>query len=241
MPEVAEKRQLRRSIGSDADREAAIIEHIPLVRSLARQYANRGEPYDDLVQVGTVGLIKAVDRFDPLKGAALSTFATPTILGEIRRYFRDFASPVHLTRSLREARKAVRVAVTDLSAQLGRSPSVKEIAAGSGLRNEHVLDAMAADSALRPLSLSQPGNSSDGDDPLEIPTTDEGFAFAEGRVALDGHFHDLPERERRVLILRLHNGLSQSAIAAELGVSQMHVSRLIANALQTLRLRIGVC
>ena len=133
-----------------AERERLIVEHLPLVRALARRYANRGEPLDDLVQVGTIGLIKAIDRFDPRRGNKLASFATPTILGEIRRHFRDRSWTVRVPRGIQEARAQITHAVSELSAQNGRSPTVNEIAELTGLSVDDVLDAMAAGSAAAP-------------------------------------------------------------------------------------------
>jgi RNA polymerase sigma-B factor len=129
---------------SAEERERMVMEHLPLVRGLARRYADRGEPLDDLVQVGTIGLIKAVDRFDPSRGNKLASFATPTILGEIRRHFRDRSWTVRVPRGIQEARAEIAKAVDDLSARLGRSPSVREIAEAADLSVDEVLDALAA-------------------------------------------------------------------------------------------------
>jgi RNA polymerase sigma-B factor len=221
------------------DREALIIAHLPLVRSLARRYANRGESLDDLVQVGTVGLIKAVDRFDPSLGRELASFAAPTILGEIRRHFRDRAWSVRPPRSLQDAHADVSTAVERLSVELGHTPSVAEIAEETGLDAESVLDAILVGSAYRPLSLSRPPAGSDEDDPIELGVDDEGFAAAEQRATLGDGLQQLPIRERLILQLRFGEGLSQSQIAGRVGISQMHVSRLIRRALDVLRDRIG--
>ena len=145
-----------------SERERLIVEHLPLVRGLARRYANRGEPLDDLVQVGTIGLIKAIDRFDPARGVKLASFATPTILGEIRRHFRDRSWTVRVPRGIQEARAQITHAVGELSAINGRSPSVREIAEATGLSTDDVLDALAAGSAQRPASLS--GAAPDGEE-----------------------------------------------------------------------------
>ena len=139
-----------------AERERLIIEHLPLVRGLARRYADRGEPLDDLVQVGTIGLIKAIDRFDPARGFKLASFATPTILGEIRRHFRDRSWTVRVPRGIQEARAQISHAVDVLSASEGRSPSVREIAEQTDLPLDDVLDALAAGSAQRPAPLASP-------------------------------------------------------------------------------------
>ena len=221
------------------DREALILAHLPLVRSLARRYANRGESLDDLVQVGTVGLIKAVDRYDPARGHALASFAAPTILGEIRRHFRDRAWSVRPPRSLQDAHAQVSEAVERLSGELGHTPSVAEIARDTGLEPDDVLDATLVGGAYRPLSLSRPPAGSDDEDPIELGTDDGGFEAAEDRAALGGGLSRLPARERVILHLRFSEGLSQSQIAERVGISQMHVSRLIRRALETLRGEVG--
>lgn len=143
-------------MASSASRDARILELMPLVRALAARYARRGEPLEDLVQVGTIGLIKAVDRFDPARGVDIASFATPTILGEIRRHFRDRTWMVHVPRGLQEAHRTVNQALTELSGQLGRSPSIQELAAHTGLPADDVLDAIAVGAAYQPMSLSRP-------------------------------------------------------------------------------------
>jgi RNA polymerase sigma-B factor len=220
---------------TDADREALILAHLPLVRSLARRYANRGESFDDLVQVGTVGLIKAVDRFDPSRGHALASFAAPTILGELRRHFRDRAWAVRPPRSLQDAHAQVSEAVDRLGAQLGHTPSVAEISRDTGLPADDVLDAALVGGAYRPLSLSQPPAGSEDEDPMDLAVVEDGFAAAEDRLSLGGGLSRLPARERVILHLRFAEGLSQAQIAERVAISQMHVSRLIRRALATLR------
>lgn len=218
-----------------AERERLIMEHLPLVRGLARRYADRGEPLDDLVQVGTIGLIKAIDRFDPARGYRLASFATPTILGEIRRHFRDRSWTVRVPRGIQEARASIAQAVDVLSAERGRSPSVREIAEATELSVEDVLEALAAGSAQRPAPLASPGRDPQDDEGIAIGLDDPGFAQAEARATIDAGLAELPARERVILHLRFHEGLTQSQIAARVGVSQMHVSRLIRRALDSLR------
>jgi RNA polymerase sigma-B factor len=225
-----------RSAPLSADqRERLIMEHLPLVRGLARRYAQRGEPLDDLVQVGTIGLIKAIDRFDPSRGHKLASFATPTILGEIRRHFRDRSWTVRVPRGIQEARAKIAHSVDELSATLGRSPSVGEIAEAAGLSVEDVLDALAAGSAQRPASLASPGLDGEDGEGIAVGVDDPGFAQAEARATLHGGLSGLPPRERVILHLRFEEGLTQSQIASRVGVSQMHVSRLIRRALEALR------
>jgi RNA polymerase sigma-B factor len=220
---------------SDAERERLIMEHLPLVRGLARRYADRGEPLDDLVQVGTIGLIKAIDRFDPARGFKLASFATPTILGEIRRHFRDRSWTVRVPRGIQEARARIAQAVDELSAAEGRSPSIREIAEAADLSVEDVLDALAAGSAQRPAPLASPGREGEEDEGIAVGLEDPGFEQAEARATLDAGLAELPARERVILHLRFEEGLTQSQIAAQVGVSQMHVSRLIRKALERLR------
>jgi len=219
-----------------AARERLIVEHLPLVRGLARRYADRGEPLDDLVQVGTIGLIKAIDRFEPERGFKLASFATPTILGEIRRHFRDRSWTVRVPRGIQEARAQISHAVAELSAENGRSPSVRDIAESTGLTGEDVLDALAAGSAQRPAPLATTGGA-DGDDEvgISVGVEDAGYEQAEARATLDSGLSRLPARERVILHLRFEEGMTQSQIAERIGVSQMHVSRLIRRALDTLR------
>jgi RNA polymerase sigma-B factor len=219
---------------AEAEREQLILEHMPLVRSLARRYANRGEPLDDLIQVGTLGLIKAVDRYDAGRGHELASFATPTILGEIRRHFRDATHTVRLPRPLQELVLQLNAAGDALAMRLGRTPTVAELAAEVGRSEEDVLDALAGDRDRRPRSLSEsPLDEEDGD--LEVGIDEPGFAGAEARVVLAPILDGLPPRERVILHLRLTEGLTQSEIAARVGLSQMHVSRLLAKAVTALR------
>ncbi len=222
-----------------SERERLILDHMPLVKALARRYANRGEPLDDLVQVGTIGLIKAIDRFDPARGSSLASFAAPTILGEIRRHFRDRTWMVHVPRGVQDAHGVVNRAIDSLTSELGRSPSVREVAGESGLSEEEVLDAMAAGAAYQPLSLSRPSGAGEDDDPIDVAVEDEGFEWAEGRAAIGNRLAELPERERTIIVLRFKEGLTQSQIAERVGISQMHVSRLLAKALGALRTSVG--
>ena len=223
-----------RTIGA-AERERLIMEHLPLVRGLARRYADRGEPLDDLIQVGTIGLIKAIDRFEPERGFKLASFATPTILGEIRRHFRDRSWTIRVPRGMQEARAQISHAVTVLSAENGRSPTVREIAESTGLSMDDVLDALAAGSAQRPGPLAAPGSEGEEDAGAVVGVEEQGYAQAEARATLDAGLSALPARERVILHLRFEEGLTQSQIADRVGVSQMHVSRLIRRALDALR------
>jgi RNA polymerase sigma-B factor len=227
----------RRSL-TQVEREKLVLEHLSLARALARRYARRGEPLEDLEQVAMVGLIKAVDRFDPSRGTALASFATPTILGEIRRHFRDRLRPIRVPRGLQDAQANVSRAIGELTGSLGHSPSVTEIASHLSISADDVLDALAAASAFRPLSLSQPRDV-DSDAPIEIPIEDPGFALVEGRAGLAAALRDLPARERTIIVMRFRSGLTQSEIADRIGISQMHVSRLLRQAILALREKLG--
>ncbi len=236
-PGVSDRGSVRRAAGVP-DREELIVAHMGLVKRLARRYANRGESLDDLIQVGMIGLIKAVDRFDPDRDVAFASFATPTIIGEIRRHFRDRTWAVRVPRGLQEANAVVTRTVDDLTATLRRSPTVTEVADSCGLPEGDVLEALAVGAAYRsaPLVIDDP----DGEDvTVDVVFEEPGFASAEGRALLEGAVAALPLRERRILFLRFSLGLSQSEIGARLGISQMHVSRLLTKTLRTLRPQVG--
>jgi RNA polymerase sigma-B factor len=210
-----------------------VREHASLVRALAARYANRGEPLDDLVQVGMLGLLNAIRRHDPARGP-LASFAVPTILGEIRRHFRDATHTVRLPRPLQELVLELNAAGESLAMRLGRSPTVAELAAEVGRSEEDVLDALAGDRDRRPRSLSEsPRDDEDG--ALEIAVDERGFAGAEARAVLAPILGGLGPRDRVIVHLRFTEGLSQSEIAARVGISQMHVSRLLARAVTALR------
>ena len=219
-------------------RDRLVEELMPLVRSLANRYAGRGEPTEDLVQVGAIGLVTAIDRFDLEKGVELSTYAVPTIVGEIRRHFRDRTWAVHVPRRLKELSMRLARSRDDLSAELGRSPTVAELAATVGVDEEEAIDALEASKAYAPRSLDQPY---DEDEPGRVPgLSDEerGYAALErGSVVRQG-LDALDERERRIVVLRFLRGMSQSEIAEEVGISQMHVSRLLRKSLEAMRGRL---
>ncbi|HET6510122.1 MAG TPA: sigma-70 family RNA polymerase sigma factor [Baekduia sp.] len=207
-------------------RDTAIEAHLPLVRSIARRYAGRGEPLEDLVQAGTVGLIKAVDRYDPERHRDLAALARPSIEGEIRHHLRDGSPGPRVGRLDRELATRVRTVSADLTARLRRAPTVEELAAATGAEAERVTRALAADAAGRPT------------EPLpEIARedADADAAATEARVLLETGWASLDERERRLLTLRYHEDRSQSEIARELGLSQAHVSRLLRATLHRLR------
>jgi RNA polymerase sigma-B factor len=219
-------------------RDRLVEELMPLVRSLANRYAGRGEPTEDLVQVGAIGLVKAIDRFELEKGVELSTYAVPTIVGEIRRHFRDRTWGVHVPRRLKELSMRLSRTRDELSAELGRSPTVAELAEAAGVDEEEAIDALEAAKAYAPRSLDQPH---DEDEPPRVPglaDEERGYAALErGSVVRQG-LDALDERERRIVVLRFLRGMSQSEIAAEVGISQMHVSRLLRRSLDVMRGRL---
>ncbi|MGH3063644.1 MAG: SigB/SigF/SigG family RNA polymerase sigma factor, partial [Gaiellaceae bacterium] len=209
-----------------------------LVRSLARRYAYRGEQLDDLVQIGAIGLIKAIDRFDVERGVELTTYATPNIIGEIKRHFRDKGWSVRVPRGLQELNVQVTKLIEQLTVQLGRSPTIPELAKAAGVEEEQVLEALESGRAYSSVSLSTGGGSDeDGElDPLEsLGTIEHEYEVSEDRAVLAPGFKVLDERERKILHLRFFSGLTQSQIAAEIGISQMHVSRLIRRSLEKIR------
>jgi RNA polymerase sigma-B factor len=219
-----------------AAREDAIAAWLPLARHLARRYAGRGEPLDDLVQVAVVGLIKAIDRFEPDRGADFAAFAIPTVVGEIKRHFRDRTWSVRVPRRLQELRQAISAAAGTLTHDLGHSPTVADVAAHLGITEEDVIEGLEGARAYRAASLSTPvgaGETTELGDMLG--GEDEGYALVEARLALGPALATLSERERTILVLRFFGNLTQSQIADRVGVSQMHVSRLIMRSLETLR------
>ena len=225
--------------GNERAREAALIELMPLVRALASRYSGRGEPLEDLVQVGSVGLIKAVDRFDVDRGVEFSSYAVPTIVGEIRRHFRDKAWAMHVPRRLKELSVRLSRVLDDLTTQLGRSPTVAELAEAVGVEEEEVIDALDSSNAYSTRSLHAPFDD-DGDESLSdrLGIEERGYGDVEDNALVDAGLEGLDERERRIVELRFFHEMTQSQIAAELGISQMHVSRLLRRALAGMRGRI---
>jgi RNA polymerase sigma-B factor len=218
-------------------RERAIEAWLPLARHLARRYAGRGEPTDDLVQTASLGLVKAIDRFDADRGIEFAGFAIPTIVGEIKRHFRDHTWSVRVPRRLQESRLAITTANAALSHTLGRSPTVADIATHLGVSEEDVLDGLEGTRAYRATSLSTPVGDADGATELGdmLGSVDPEFELTENRLALGPALGLLDDRERRILTLRFYGNLTQTQIAEQVGISQMHVSRLITQALATLR------
>src|SRR5579884_3243567 len=220
-------------------REQLIEQYMSLVRSLARRYSYRGEGLDDLVQIGSIGLIKAIDRFDLSRGVELTTYATPNIIGEIKRHFRDRGWAVRVPRGLQELNVQLSKLIEQLTVQLARSPTIPELAKAAGVEEEEVLEALESGRAYSSLSLSQGSSGSDDGeelDPLEsLGEIEHQYEVSEDRAVLAPGFKALDDRERQILHLRFFEGLTQSQIAQQVGISQMHVSRLIRRALEKIR------
>lgn len=213
--------------GGDRDvRNQLIEEHRWLAVHCAQRFAHKGEPLDDLVQVAMLGVLKAVERFDPEYGVVFSTFAVPTIVGELRRHFRDTTWAVHVPRRLKDLHHTVNVAVTELGQSLGRSPTVDEIADRAGVPVEEVLETLEAGRSYSRVPLAPP-NSDESDNEPNLGEVDRQMEAAEARMTVAGLMAVLPERERRIVELRFLGGLTQSQIADRVGVSQVQVSRLL--------------
>jgi RNA polymerase sigma-B factor len=224
--------------GDRTAREALVQRLLPLARRMARRYRRSDEPLDDLVQVATLGLIKAIDRFDPGRQTAFSSYAVPTMLGELKRYFRDNGWAVHVPRGMQERVMQVESAVKELARRLGRSPSAGEVADAIGLSPEQVLEAMEAASAYDAVSLESYrfGDEADGETYAESIGVEDGrYELVEYGATIAPTLAALPPRDRVVLHLRFVEDLTQAEIADRVGVSQMHVSRLIRRALERLR------
>ena len=224
--------------GDQGAREALVQRLLPLARRMARRYRRSDEPLDDLVQVATLGLIKAIDRFDPARETAFSSYAVPTMLGELKRYFRDNGWAVHVPRGMQERVMQVDNAVKDLSRRRGRAPSADEVAETLSLSCEQVLEAMEAAGAYDAVSLESYrfGDDGDGETYAESIGVEDGrFELIEYGATIAPTLAALPERDRFVLHLRFVEDLTQAEIADRVGVSQMHVSRLIRRALERLR------
>ncbi len=224
--------------GDARARDQLVERFLPLARQLARRYARPNEPIDDLFQVASMGLLKAIERFEPARGHAFSTFAVPTIVGELKRYFRDTGWAVHVPRPIQERIGQVNRAVNELSRDLGYSPTPHELAERIGSSVEEVLEAMEAAKAFDAVSLDMP-RGSDGDDGAAYADTvgahDDRFEMVEYNAVIGPTMAALPDRDRLILRLRFERDLTQSEIAERLGISQMHVSRLIRRSLERLR------
>ena len=223
--------------GDSRAREELVERFLPLARQLARRYQRGPEPLEDLVQVASVGLVKAIDRYDPARATAFSSYAVPTMVGELKRYFRDFGWAVHVPRGMQERTVAVQSTVSALAKELGRSPAPAEVAAALDLGEEQVLEALEAALAYDALSLEAPragGEEPEGAFADTIGADDARYELVELGVSIAPALKALPERERRILHMRFSLDLTQSEIAERIGVSQMHVSRLIRRSLARL-------
>jgi RNA polymerase sigma-B factor len=224
----------------ESARDELVTMHLPLVEHLARRFRDRGEPHDDLVQVGTIGLIKAVDRFDPDRGVEFSTYATPTIVGEIKRHFRDRGWSIRVPRRLQELRQQISIATAELSQKSGRSPTVAELAEALSISEEEVLEGLESAQAYSTLSIDSSSGGGDDDSTTASLTDtlgaeDEALAGVEYRESLKPLLAALSERERQIILMRFFKNMTQAQIAEEIGVSQMHVSRILAKSLAQLR------
>jgi RNA polymerase sigma-B factor len=242
---VADDRALffRCRAGDSAARDMLVERFLPLSRQLARRYQRADEPFDDLAQVAALGLLKAIDRFDPEREVAFSSYAVPTILGEIKRHFRDRTWAVRVPRDLQELALKVDRAVADLSKDLQHPPSVSQIAESVRASEEQVLEALEAAGAYRATSIDapRPGGEDDAGDTVgdAVGRADQGFGLAEDRATLERLMTALGEREREVLRLRFVEDLTQAEIGERIGVSQMQISRIIRQSLSRLRSAAG--
>ena len=217
--------------GDAEAREQMVDRYRGLVRSLAARHVDRGEPFDDLVQVAWIGLLKAIDRFDAARELRFATYATPTIVGEIRRHYRDHGSSVRVPRPLHELRVRANAAIDAATTERGKAPTIRELAALLGCSEDEVLDALQSELARSPVPLDPTG----GEAARSLEIDEAGFQEVDARMLLEHGLGELSERERVIVDLRFAEGLTQSEIAARLGISQMHVSRLLRRALETLR------
>lgn len=222
----------------DAARDSLVHLHIALVEHCARRFRNRGEPFEDLVQVGTIGLIKSIDRFDTERGVEFSTYATPTIIGEIKRYFRDKGWAIRVPRRLQELRMQIGAATAELTQSLGRSPTTRELAENIGCTVEEILDGIESSNAYSTLSLDATDDFENGTSTMldVIGIDDVGLEHVEIRESVKPLLDRLDPREKKILLLRFFMNMTQSQIAVEIGVSQMHVSRLLNRTLERLRI-----
>jgi RNA polymerase sigma-B factor len=226
----------------DAAREALVNLHLPLAEHCARRFRNRGEPFEDLVQVGTIGLLKAIDRFDVERGVEFSTYATPTIIGEIKRYFRDKGWAIRVPRRLQELRMQIGSVTADLTQSLGRSPTPRELADKLGCSIEDILEGIESSNAYSTLSLDAGDGDEDGAATMldAMGVDDENLEHVEIRESIKPLLDRLDVREKKILLLRFFKNMTQSQIADEIGVSQMHVSRLLSRTLEQLRTSLDV-
>ena len=219
-------------------REKLVMSHLNLVRFLANKFKNRGEPIDDLMQVGYLGLLKAIDRFDPARGLEFTTYATPTIMGEIKRHFRDKGWSVRVPRRLQELSAKVNQATDELTTELQRSPTVEEIARYLDVTVDEVLEAMESSSAYSSVPLEAPGSSDSDDAPSVLDryaTEDSELALTDDRLIIEEALAGFSPREREVIELRFVKGMTQIEIAQKLGISQVQVSRLLRRTLKKIQ------
>lgn len=222
-------------------RDELVNSHIRLAEHLARRFTNRGVPLDDLVQVASLGLVKAIDRFDPNRGLEFSTFATPTIAGELKRHFRDRGWAIRVPRRIQELHVEINTVVGQLTQRLGQSPTITELARATGTSEEDVIEAIEASRAYQSTSIDATLGPDDSRTVQSmLGAEDERLDLAETRAVLDELIHTLPKREQLMLRLRFWDEMTQSEIADRLGVSQMHVSRLLTKSLAVLRERANV-
>jgi RNA polymerase sigma-B factor len=224
-----------------AARDRLIESLLPLAAHLARRFRDRGEPLDDLVQVATLGLIKAVDRFDPTVGTEFVGFAVPTIIGEIKRHFRDKTWAVRVPRRLQELRLAISHANAELTHSLGRPPTAAQVAEHLGVTEDDVLEGLEGARAYKATSLSTPTSDDQNGSSLGdmLGADDPGYDRADARATLASALATLSDRDREIVLLRFHGNMTQQQIAERIGISQMHVSRLLTRSLTRLRERIG--
>lgn len=224
--------------GDEEAREQLIVSHVNLVRYIAAKFKNRGEPLDDLIQVGTIGLIKAIDRFDPSRGLEFTTYATPTIMGEIKRHFRDKGWTIRVPRRLQELSAKVNSATDELTAQLQRSPSIEEVAYYLGTTADEVLEAMESSSAYSSVPLEGQGNNEEDDAPSVIDryaSVDGDLEASDDRMVLEEVIGEFPEADQQAIRMRFIDGMTQVEIAKRLGISQVQVSRMLRRALRRIQ------
>ncbi len=227
--------------GDEEAREQLIVSHVNLVRYIAAKFKNRGEPLDDLIQVGTIGLIKAIDRFDPSRGLEFTTYATPTIMGEIKRHFRDKGWTIRVPRRLQELSAKVNTVTDELTVELQRSPSIDEIAARLGTTPDEVLEAMESSSAYSSVPLEGQGGTEEDDAPAVIDryaSVDNDLEASDDRMILEDVISEFSEADQQAIRMRYLDGMTQVEIAKKLGISQVQVSRMLRRALRRIQEKI---
>lgn len=226
------------SVARERLRTRIIEQCLPIAERIARRYDRRGETHDDLVQVARVGLMNAVNRFDPTAGTEFLSFAIPTMLGEVKRYFRDCSWSVNVPRRLKDLYPALGPLTAELTHRLGRSPTAGELAEALGVERTEVVETLTAAAGFKPRSLDYSTAREDDEGPTladRLGQPDPGIGYVEDRDALRAQLDTLPERENTIIVMRFFESLTQSEIAQRMGISQMHVSRLLAQSLRRLR------